>query len=613
MVAFPGDTVLRNRLPPIPAIGGPLRIHVVYPDSTAQVDVRDSSFIFGSLGDGRATLRIDGQAVPVAANGAWLAWVPFRGDSVVRLRLEARSATDSASLIYQVRRVMRFVPPSGSRPWIDTTSFEPTGRVWWPGDEYLPLTVRASEGSRLELHLSGRRTIPFALDSGVDLVPESIRAFDRDSTSLRRPPPNDRYRALLRGVTILAPSAAGARGGRTGVLPAPVLLAIKGRDTVRSVWPLQLTPLDTLPVVVATDPDSGHTGQTDGLTKGRTVPGGTYTWFFPAGTRARVRGRINDDLRIALSRTSEAWIPAGEAKPAGGPSQSVVGSVTLTPLPDRVLARIPVGVRLPVQVVEDSRSLTLVLYGARSDLNWLRYGREDSLVSLVTSRQVSADELELRFSLALPVFGYRLSWRGTDLLFEIRRPPLVSARRPLAGLLIVLDPGHPPLGATGPTGFAEAEANLLIAQQLAPMLEREGARVLLTRNDARPISLAARVRFADSVDADLLISIHNNALPDGINPFTNYGTSVFYNHPRALPLARAIQARLVEQTGLRDLGVGRGDLALTRATWMPAVLTEGMFLMIPEQEAALRSADGRRLYATAVLEGIRKFVSQFAR
>ncbi len=445
--------------------------------------------------------------------------------------------------------------------------------------------------------LPGRRVVPFTRDSDIDLVPESVRAFDRDPTHLIRPAPRDRFRALLRGVS----------------LDRATLLAIKGRDTVRVAWPLQLAPLDTTPVIVEIDPDPARTGLTDGLTKGRTVPGGTYTWFFPAGTRARVRGRINDDLRIALSRTSDAWIAAPEARPASGPFQSLVGSVTMTPLPGWVTARIPVGIRLPFQVMEEPTSLTLVLYGARSDVNWVRYGREDSLVSLLTTRQIAADELELRFSLDSPVFGYRTRWEGTDLLLDIRRPPTVSPKRPLSGLLIVLDPGHPPVGATGPTGFAEPEANLLIAQQLAPLLEREGARVLLTRTDARPVSLAARVRFADSVNADILISIHNNALPDGINPFTNNGTSVFYNHPRALPLARAIQARLVEQTGLRDLGVGRGDLALTRATWMPAVLTEGMFLMIPEQEAALRSAEGRRLYATAVLEGIRKFASQFAR
>jgi N-acetylmuramoyl-L-alanine amidase len=111
----------------------------------------------------------------------------------------------------------------------------------------------------------------------------------------------------------------------------------------------------------------------------------------------------------------------------------------------------------------------------------------------------------------------------------------------------------------------------------------------------------------------VLVSIHNNALPDGVNPFTNNGSSVYYNHPRSVPLAGAIQSALVRRLGLRDLGIGRGDLALVRGTWMPSVLTEGLFMMLPDQESALRTPAGQRLYARAVLEGLRKFLDDLAR
>ena len=136
--------------------------------------------------------------------------------------------------------------------------------------------------------------------------------------------------------------------------------------------------------------------------------------------------------------------------------------------------------------------------------------------------------------------------------------------------------------------------------------------MFLTRSDARPVDLWPRQRAADSAGAEILLSIHNNALPDGVNPFSNNGASAFYNHPRSLPLARDIVARLVARTGLRDLGVGRGDLALVRPTWMPAVLSEGLFLMLPQQEAALRNPDGQRLYALAVLEGLKRFLARRA-
>ena len=135
----------------------------------------------------------------------------------------------------------------------------------------------------------------------------------------------------------------------------------------------------------------------------------------------------------------------------------------------------------------------------------------------------------------------------------------------------------------------------------------------MTRTADTAVDLWSRVAVADTSGAELLISIHNNALPDGVNPFTNNGTSVFYNQPRSLPLAAEVQRALVHRLRLPDLGVSRADLALIRPTWMPAVLSEGMFLILPEQEVRLRSVSGQRLYARGVFEGIRGFLGRRAR
>jgi N-acetylmuramoyl-L-alanine amidase len=59
--------------------------------------------------------------------------------------------------------------------------------------------------------------------------------------------------------------------------------------------------------------------------------------------------------------------------------------------------------------------------------------------------------------------------------------------------------------------------------------------------------------------------------------------------------------------------MGRGDYALVRPTWMPAALTEGLFIMIPEQEETLRSQDGQWRYARAVADGIETFLRERAR
>ncbi|HEY5940198.1 MAG TPA: N-acetylmuramoyl-L-alanine amidase, partial [Gemmatimonadales bacterium] len=69
-----------------------------------------------------------------------------------------------------------------------------------------------------------------------------------------------------------------------------------------------------------------------------------------------------------------------------------------------------------------------------------------------------------------------------------------------------------------------------------------------------------------------------------------------------------IQRRLVRRLGLPDLGISRADFAIARATWMPSVLVEGMFIIMPEQETALRSRGGARRYARGVYEGISDFL-----
>ncbi|MFN8645284.1 MAG: N-acetylmuramoyl-L-alanine amidase [Gemmatimonadales bacterium] len=604
-------------LPPVPEAHGPLDLRVVYPGPNDLVEARDSTFLFGSLGDGRAALTVNGSPVRVWPNGAWLAWVPVPPESVTTFGLEASAAGDTIRLELPIRRPVRYRAPAAP-VWVDSTSFSPASRAWWPADEYLPVSLRAADGSEVRLVLPDGSVVPLAPDHAPGEVAWGIRAFDRDTVRLAQPPQADRYVGMLRGRAIGPSPGAVLDGAGAGCCLAegPVIVeAIRGADTARARWPLRLALLDSLPLVAELDDDTAGRGGTDSLTVGRARPGATYHWFFPTGTRGVVTGRLGDDLRLRLSRGQEAWVPAADVVglPAGTPAvRATALSLTATPRPDRVVLRVPLTARVPFRLEEERGRLTLRLYNAVSDINWTRYGPGDPWLREVRWLQAGSDEVTITLDVAGTLWGYRTRWSRNDLLLELRRPPPVDPRQPLRGRRIVVDPGHPPAGATGPTGLREAEANLAVSLELARLLEAEGALVVLTRRTDAALDLGARLRLADSVDAEVLVSIHNNALPDGVNPFTNNGSSVFYNHPRSLPLAADLQAALVRNLGLRDLGVARGDLALTRATWMPAVLTEGLFMMMPEQEAALRSPWGQRAYARAVHDGLVAFLKHVA-
>jgi N-acetylmuramoyl-L-alanine amidase len=595
---------------------------VIVADSTVVIQRRDSVFIFGSVGRGDAALVVNGVPVPVYPTGGWIAWLPMppvapatdpAGPGLTRFDLVAVAGRDTARamLIARVRR--RFEPPV-SQAWIDTTSFVPMGSLWVRPDEPVPLEVRAAPEAKVRVILSAGDTMALVRRGGFQSVADGERAFGTR-------PPGDAPRAWDRYV--------GSRVGRMGPDPGDVLApvvtpgpgdtswarveAIVGTDTARARWPLRVGLGDPVrPRVVTVDDDTAGTGLTDSSLAGRAAPYATYHWFFPTGTVAAVSGRWNDQLRLQLSRASVAWVDAADVQPlpAGTPAPggATGGWVRVFSDTRAVTLRIPLPARLPFRVDEDERSLRLLLYGTAADLDFVQYGPEDPLVRGLTFAQPREDETEIRVDLGEPVWGYRTRWSGSDLLLAIRRPPQIDPGRPLRRRRIAVDPGHPPLGAVGPTGAREADVTLAVGRKVRQLLERAGATVIMLRTADAPIELAPRVVAAERADAELLVSIHANALPDGVNPFVNNGTSVYYFQPRSLELARALDRALVRRLGFRDLGIGRADLALARPTWMPAALCEGLFLMLPDQEVVLTSEEGQWRYARGVVDGIAEFL-----
>jgi len=586
----------------------PLQLSIVYPGPTDVVQAHDSCFLFGAVrgGAGPVTLSVNGTPVRVFANGAWIAWLPLPDDTLAVFRLVARADGDSALQDWTARIAPRFRPPAGRAAWIDTTSFAPAGTVALPLGEGIRLAVRAAPGATVWLRLPWGAAIPFLPDTLPGEPAWGVRAFATVTAAYRLPPAADRYVAWL-------PAAALCPDGKAA---CATLEVIAGRDTATARWPLSVGLVDlTFPSVVVLNDDTAHVGTTDSLTPGKAVPWGTYNWFFPTGTTSVLSGRWNDQVRLQLSQHAVAWVNASDVVPlpAGTPpAGGVVGSVRLEPGPAAVTLRVPLPGKLPFQVTEQERSLTLRVYGAGSDINWMQYGRTDPLVTRMSYAQPTADEVTITLDLARRVWGYRTRFDGRDLLLEIRRPPQIDPERPLRGRTIVLDPGHPPLGAKGPTGLWEPVATLAVASKAKTLLEQAGATALLTRTDSTPLELFPRTHFAELHDADVLVSIHANALPDGVNPFVNNGTSVYYFHPRSAALARALDVALVAELGVRDLGMGRGDYALVRPTWMPAALTEGLFIMLPEQEALLLSDEGQARYARGVVRGIEAFLRERA-
>jgi N-acetylmuramoyl-L-alanine amidase len=221
--------------------------------------------------------------------------------------------------------------------------------------------------------------------------------------------------------------------------------------------------------------------------------------------------------------------------------------------------------------------------------------------------------VRLRMELSRPPYGYLVLFEpGRGMVLRLRRPPHIDATRPLAGLTITVDPGHPPGGAIGPTALTEPEAVLPIAFKLRDILQQRGAKVILTRTTMEAVDLHLRSVIARRSNSAALISIHLNAFGDGTNPFPNVGTSTLFFHPQTEPLARLVQAGMMREMGLRDLGIHYQNIAIGRTMWMPSLICEGAFLMVPEQENAVKTPEFQERYARGVADGIEAYFRTFA-
>jgi N-acetylmuramoyl-L-alanine amidase len=582
---------------------GPLNLNVVYPKPDQNIAAVDSTFIFGSVEPG-SILSINDNPIDVHRGGGWLAFLPMHpGIFDFFLRAVKDSITDTLTLTVYLPELPDY---SYDSLYLSPGSFKPSSPLW------------VMAGDRVDVSFSGTPycnafclientgdTIPMkealpqnyywgrsVFDDAGELlpgVPDSllIRGIyegsfdvpDIDDDSLRLiyhiyPPSLNQMIEMLRNDRDFRFKALSFRNMATFV---PVKV-----DTSRAIRVL---------------PQNIHTvvELTDSITVIRSGPRKGYIYIHqPAGIRAELAGKDGKWLKLKLSEYQYGWIPDTAAvilPPGTIPPHSYISSIRSRSLDDRVSIEVSTSAKHPFRIVEniDEKSITLFIYGADSDTDWIRYDSRDSLIDHIVWFQSEPGVYGLKIYLTSDrIWGYDGYYVGNKLHFDIRKFP--SHTSDLYDIRFVIDPGHSlDDGAVGPTGLTEKEANLLIAKQLRKDLRREGAEVILTRSGDTSLPLYDRPKIAVREKADIFISIHNNALPDGTNPFVNNGVSTYYYHPHSAALARAVQHSMARSLGLNDIGWYYGNFAVNRPTQYPAILVECAFMMIPEQEAMLKT------------------------
>jgi N-acetylmuramoyl-L-alanine amidase len=213
---------------------------------------------------------------------------------------------------------------------------------------------------------------------------------------------------------------------------------------------------------------------------------------------------------------------------------------------------------------------------------------------------------------------------------------------------VVIDVGHTlnTGGALSARGAYEYEFNLRLASEIAQSLIDAGfpKTFLVVTTEGHLAGLYLRPSVANSLGADLFLSIHHDAVPDKFIENWEYegarhqysdrfkGHSIFISHDNrdyagsllfGQLLGGSLKARGLEYTphyveaimGHRrrilvdaQTGVYRYDqLIVLRQTRMPAVLLEAGSIVNRDEELALASPERRALISTAASEAVEHF------
>ena len=187
--------------------------------------------------------------------------------------------------------------------------------------------------------------------------------------------------------------------------------------------------------------------------------------------------------------------------------------------------------------------------------------------------------------------------------------PQRSPRTPSGRVLVMIDPGHggKDSGAVGIGGLQEKNIILPISQKLGRILEKNGVKVILTRDSDYFVSLQGRVNLADKANASVFVSIHANSA--GSDRPDVSGLEVYY-YDSGLNLARIVQHSILQSVNVRDRGVRRARFYVLRKSSMPSILVEAGYMSGREDIAKLRNPEYQNQMAEAIARGVLQYLKQ---
>jgi N-acetylmuramoyl-L-alanine amidase len=331
----------------------------------------------------------------------------------------------------------------------------------------------------------------------------------------------------------------------------------------------------------------------------------------PKGVRATVTGKDGEWLRLDYG----AWVNAKETRPLPGSvaPRNIIRSILSRQQDDATNIIFPMELPVPVTVQQGSGTLTLTLYNTTAQTDIVRLD-DNPFISRLDWQQIAPGKVQYTFNLKKQQqWGYNLKYEGTSLILSLRHSPEdIAAKKgrqrgkPLAGIKILLDPGHggKESGASGPNGILEKDVNLTLSKMIREELIKRGAEVVMTMEEDKEVSLPDRQAIIAKEQPTISISVHHNSLPDNGDAENTKGIGIFWYHPQAHSLSIFMHNYLVQKLKRPSYGVFWNNLALARPAAAPSVLLEVGFMSNPTEFEMVTNKDEQKKFSKAVAQSL---------
>lgn len=338
--------------------------------------------------------------------------------------------------------------------------------------------------------------------------------------------------------------------------------------------------------------------------------GGAKIGYLDSNVLLRISGKVGNDYRVQLTKTRTAYIPDDlvTLMPRGTfTPESLTDKITVYGDSVYDYVKLALFAKLPYQSFQliDPSRIVVDVFGATNNTNWITQLQTAKEIASIDYEQVAEEVFRIKIQLKHKQhWGHSIYYSGNTLIVKIKQQPKELS---LDKLTIAVDAGHGGSneGAVGATGTYEKEITLAIALKLQKALQKEGAKVIMTRTYEKFFDNKQRILFYRDSVPDLLLSIHLNSSED---PFRVGGTSTYYRYIGFKPLSLFIYKRMLE-LGLKEYGnTGSFNFMLNSPIEYPNALIETLFLSNLEEEEKILNPAYQQEMVDKIILGLKDFL-----